>query len=483
MVATEFEKKFARASESYFDEVLEKGKGDKVKTLLKAIKAVKGSDFSASGIAKEIKGANAVTQKDVDGAKAAAATFKTAAEGALKTAGTDLGKAVNDAADLVAKVGDAITNAGKIKVVADVTKNPEGDLQATKDAVTKPLSALKSAADIVNTKLGEIVVIAKDISTKTGTELTDAVTSIKAKLDEAKTAAISAQTKLNEAKTKAGALVGTDNDSYKTVADAYKTVADAAEGVAVTVVKGVGAAAVTTGTAAAATGLFKDVDDANNAYTKYATAQKIADDMVVGDDPVLTAAKDLLTADIVTKIQATAKDAAGDTAAEKLYVDKAPEFLKDYGFINAILKNVPNKGAGVLTATTTFNAYKSDDLKDDALKAGIAYAKIVSTVCGTGPFVEKADLPENNDDTHHATTSNRVETCLNQANKIAFTLLNNANCGKDTLDSGNVKADCYKALADNANDLYNVADFDKMDIDLGGKYPYDAAYPELDAIA
>lgn len=436
MVATEFEKKFARASESYFDEVLEKGKGDKVKTLLKAIKAVKGSDFTASGIAKKIKGANSVTQKDVDDAKAAAANFKTAAEGALKTAVTDL----------VAKVGDAITNAGKIKVVADVTKNPEGDLQARKDAVTKPLSTLKTAADIVNTtaadivntKLGEIVLIAKDISTETGTEFTDAVTSIKAKLDEAKTAAISAQTKLNEEKTKAGALVGTDNDSYKTLTDAAK---------------------------------------------KYATAQKIADYMVVGDDPVLTAAKDLLTADIVTKIQATAKDDDGDTAAEKLYVDKAPEFLKDYGFINTILKNVPNKGAGVLTETNTFNAYKSDDLKDDALKAGIAYAKIVSTVCGTGPFVEKADLPENNDDTHNATTSNRVETCLNQANKIAFTLLANANCGKDKLDSGNVKADCYKALADNANDLYNVADFDKMYIDLGGKYTYDAAYPELDAIA
>lgn len=321
MVATEFEIKFAQSRIDYFDNVLKKGANDKVKTLLKAIKAAKGADFSASGIAKAIKAAKEVEQKDKDAAvKAADANLKTA-------------------------------------TTADT---------AAKAAATKAATDLKAAT-------------------------------------------------------------------------AAKTKADA--------------------------------------DLKTATAAKTAaDGMKVGEDDVTVAAKALLGDKIVTDIKATTKDAAGDTAAEKLYVDKAPEFLKSYGFINAIAKNIPNAGKDVLKGTGTFDGPVTT-ITDDNIKILNDYAKIVTTVCGIGPFVT-TDFPEK--DVH----SNHVENCLKEANKVAFTILSIAKCGKDQLDKDkNISADCYEGLANEDAHLYITTDFDKMHTDLSGEYPYNDVVPGYDAIA
>lgn len=333
MVATEFEIKFAQSRIDYFDNVLKKGANDKVKTLLKAIKAAKGADFSASGIAKAIKAAKEVEQKDKDAAvKAADANLKTA-------------------------------------TTADT---------AAKAAATKAATDLKAAT---------------------------------------------------AAKTKADA--GTDA--------AAKTKADA------------------------------DLKTATDAKTA-------ADGMKVGEDDVTVAAKALLGDKIVTDIKATTKDAAGDTAAEKLYVDKAPEFLKSYGFINAIAKNIPNAGKDVLKGTGTFDGPVTT-ITDDNIKILNDYAKIVTTVCGIGPFVT-TDFPEK--DVH----SNHVENCLKEANKVAFTILSIAKCGKDQLDKDkNISADCYEGLANEDAHLYITTDFDKMHTDLSGEYPYNDVVPGYDAIA
>jgi hypothetical protein len=295
MAATEFEIRFAQSRIDYFDKVLKKGENDKVKTLLKAIKAEGGSSFGASDIANAIKNAKETTQEDKDKAVKAADT-------ALKAATT----------------------------------------------------------------------AASDLTTATN-------------------------------------------------------------------------------------------------------AKKAADDMKVGDGAVLTAAKTLLGDKTVTDIRAD--DGTDNDKLTALYVNKAPEFLKDYGFINAIAKNIPNAGKNVLeTGADTFSAYKSNTLKDDALKAGNAYFKIIATVCGTGPFVT-ADLPEKDAHSHH------VQNCLDEANKVAFTILSINSCGKDKLKDSKVDDACYKGLADKGADLYSKTDFDKMHTDLSGEYPYDKVFSELDAIA
>ena len=116
-------------------------------------------------------------------------------------------------------------------------------------------------------------------------------------------------------------------------------------------------------------------------------------------------------------------------------------------------------------------------ITDKAVSQFNAYFKIVSTVCGIGPF-ETADLPEKDSDSH------QVENCLKEANKVAFTILSITKCGKDQLDADkNVSADCYKGLADKDADLYITTDFDKMHTDLSGKYPYNEVCTDYDAIA
>jgi len=215
----------------------------------------------------------------------------------------------------------------------------------------------------------------------------------------------------------------------------------------------------------------QNIADAKDAAQKATTA---ANAIKVGDDPVFTAAKALLGEDTVTKI----KDETDATKLTILYTDKAPDFLKNYGFINAILKNIPNTGKDVLTSDTANKIFTIEAIitTQDKLDMFNAYAKIVGTACGADPFVKSDDLPEK--DSH----STHVADCLEQANKIAYALLADANCGKDTLVDGNVKAGCLKAIAGMASDLYNGGDFDDMNIDLSGKYPYEDAIPELTKI-
>jgi hypothetical protein len=156
----------------------------------------------------------------------------------------------------------------------------------------------------------------------------------------------------------------------------------------------------------------------------------------------------------------------------------AAKVLKNYGFINAILKNIPSAGKDVLKDDATnkiFTAYASDTLKDDALKAANAYFKIVATTCGTGPF-ETIDLPEKDANSHH------VQNCLAQANEIAYALLADANCGSDKLDCYRVKESCYYAIADRLYDLYNRGNVEQMMVDIKGEYPYEQAVPDLPEI-
>ena len=195
---------------------------------------------------------------------------------------------------------------------------------------------------------------------------------------------------------------------------------------------------------------------------------------MVGDSPVLTAAKALLGDNTVKAIKAD--DGTDDAKLTALYVDKAPEFLKDYGFINAIAKNIPNAGKDVLTAGAGTFSGPAATITDDNIKVLNDYAKIVTTVCGIGPFVT-ADLPEKDAHSHH------VQNCLSEANKVAFTILSIANCGKDKLQDSKVDDACYKGLADKGGDLYITTDFDKMHTDLSGEYPYNDVVPGYDAIA
>jgi hypothetical protein len=170
-------------------------------------------------------------------------------------------------------------------------------------------------------------------------------------------------------------------------------------------------------------------------------------------------------------------DKAADLDAAK-FADCFAEQIKDHGFINELLKSIPNSGRGVLKVTGSTFSGPDAITTEDNLKLLNAYAKDITTVCGADPFQIKSELPEDTD-THHAVTSNRVEKCLEQANKVAYAILSVTKCGKDELDSGSVKAACYEGLADKAGVLYNGADFDKMDIDLSGKYPYNEALPDL----
>jgi hypothetical protein len=395
MAATEFEIRFAQSRIDYFDKVLKKGENDKVKTLLKAIKAEGGSSFGASDIAAAIKNAKEITQE------------------------------------------------GKNKAVKDADTALKAATTADTDAKT---AATKAAAGLTT-------------ATKADTDAKAAATTAAAGLTTATTADTDAKA---AATTAASDLTAATN--AKKVADAGGDAAAKTKAAADLVT----ATKADTAAKAAATTAASDLTTATN-------AKKAADDMKVGDDAVLTAAKTLLGDKTVTDIKAD--DGTDNDKLTALYVNKAPEFLKDYGFINAIAKNIPNAGKNVLkTGADTFSAYESNTLKDDALKAGNAYFKIIATVCGTGPFVT-ADLPEKDAHSHH------VQNCLDEANEVAFTILSINSCGKDKLKDSKVDDACYKGLADKGADLYITTDFDKMHTDLSGEYPYDKVFSELDAIA
>ena len=273
----------------------------------------------------------------------------------------------------------------------------------------------------------------------------------KADIDSAKEAAKKATDEANAMEVKDGV---TQDQINAAKAKALKATNDAA---AMKVVTGVTQA---------------DIDSAKDAAKK---ATDEANAMKVGDDDDMTvAAKALLGGDVVQNIRA----AADDAAAKDLYVNQAPTFLKDYGFINALLKNIPNQGKDVLKEGGDGNKQfvaPADVITEDNIKVLNSYAKIITTVCGIGPFIT-TDLPEKQ-------SSNAVKDCLTQANKIAHAVVFDGSCGKDALEKGAVKAECYVELANKMEDLYNTDNFDAMSIDVSGEYPYNAVVPGYDSIA
>jgi len=315
MAANDFQIKFAQSRIDYFEneQGLNKGAGDKLKTLLKAIKTADNkNDLKAASIATAIKGAKNVSEQDKEDADEAAAKALKKVIDDIATVKTARKQVNSNVDELVTQVGIAVTSAAKIKVVTDVTADDTGDLQKTKDTVTNPLGEASKAASNADGKMTDIKndIVAIGAMVNDGKIVGDfdkAIEGIKTKINDATTAVTDAKTKLGDAKKAAGNLVGKDNDAYKTVADDAKDVAD-------TLVTDF------------ATNLGKKIDTTKGDYATYTTKQKAADNTVVGDSPVEAAAKALLGGDVVKNIH----DATTDAAAKDLYVNQAPTFLKEY---------------------------------------------------------------------------------------------------------------------------------------------------------
>ena len=169
-----------------------------------------------------------------------------------------------------------------------------------------------------------------------------------------------------------------------------------------------------------------------------------------------------------------------DSYQEEDFKKDVAKALKDYAFINDILENIPNKATGVLkNIVATFNDYESSTLTGDKLEAADAYAQIIVIACGSGPFVTGDEIPEPVPAIHSCMgdegwecSDTYVRNCLDQGNKIAYTVLQDVGCGSDKLDCFKVKESCYYAIADRLYDLYNRGNVDEMRIDLMGEYPY-----------
>ena len=445
MVATKDQIEFAQSRWDYFEKILKKGEGDKLKSLLKAIKAVGlNNDLKAQSIATAIKNAKTVTQ-------------------------TAKNKAIQEAKDALEKVTITDINATKTALVEAQTKvntlvdkidtansliNGSEATDGEKQKVLEKLKFAKSNASDAKNKLANIDF--DKMAKLTGDDLCKAIANAKTAISEAGESISGkdhATKNLQYATEEAGDI---QNDAAKTdviseltsLTDDGKEVEDA-----------IGTTTI---------GLVQAVETAGTDCRDYESKQKVADAMVVGDDPVMTAAKALL-GDTGAK---SIKDATDNSAAKDVFVNQAPTFLKDYGFINAILKNLPNKATGVLEVVNNVFGKYCNNYNDANGKMADYYAKTIATVCGTGPFVTEDDLPEKDVNSHH------VKSCLAQANKIAYTILSVDECGNDKLDNGNVKDACYKGLADKANDLYNNGKVDELNIALDGKYPDDVVSVE-----
>ena len=169
-----------------------------------------------------------------------------------------------------------------------------------------------------------------------------------------------------------------------------------------------------------------------------------------------------------TKSKAIVKAAEKLTGRSKLdsyqeddFKEDVAAILKGYDFINSILKNIPNKAAGVLESNCgKFSAFKSATPTGDKIESAQYYFDVTVSPCGARPFLSGAELPN-------------AETgiCLDQIHTTAYTLLKDINCGRDKLDCFEVKESCYYALADKLYKLYNNGNIDDMMIDLSAKYP------------
>jgi hypothetical protein len=134
--------------------------------------------------------------------------------------------------------------------------------------------------------------------------------------------------------------------------------------------------------------------------------------------------------------------------------------LKNYALINTILKNLPNKATGVLKNDgSKFDDFEPD-LDNKTFNEGQFYFDVTTGPCGARPFADESwGTPRNN------------VICLEQFHKIAYTLLQDVNCGRDQLDCYEIKKSCYYAIADRLYDLYNRGNVEQMMIDLKAAYP------------
>lgn len=445
VAATDAQRNFAASTINYFNIDLKGGAGDTIKALVKAT-----GKTAAGGIATAIKGAKETTQAQKDAA-VKVATDKLAAvkDKDLPAVKTSLEAAKTKVVDLTTKISTTSTAAGKI--VKDDEKN----------AVTDKLNNAKTAATKAATELAKID-LAK-MATMTGDALKNAIITAKQAITNASDAINNAENgaiKNLELATVAAGKITTEGDGATTAA--LKTAVTNAL-----------TAATTAGTAAknaigdGGAGLVKDAATAGTDYASYVLLQEKADAMVVGDHSIADAAN-------------AYNKACGGKIADITKVDEAgviacnTELLKGYGFINAILKNLPNKATDVLKVTdNAFSGYAADLDKPanaDKLKAAEAYFKITVTVTGSEPFAAGDAIPEPKDYTNHA---KHVEHTLLQLNTISYELLQVESCG-----SAN-KADlseCYKGHATDLKAIFTVGATDKMNIDVSAKYLFDDAF-------
>jgi hypothetical protein len=411
MVATDDQRNFAASTINYFNIDLKGGANDKLKALVKATQQT-----AAAGIATAISNAKTITEANKNDAVTKAVVAFTTAQTAKTNADTTATTAATELIAATQKDADAKTAA----------TTADSELQAATQKDTTAKVAL--SADPDNTTL-------QQAAAQAATELTAATL----KDTTAKTTATTAATDLQTA---------TQKD-----ADATTAATTAATELQAATLKDT--TAKTTATTAA-----------NDLQT--ATENKAeADAIKVGDDPVMTAAKAYITA-CGSKITDFAQIKDTDV------ITCSTELLKNYGLINAILKNLPNKADTVLTsASNAFNGYAAnlnDSGNTDKLKAANAYFKIAVTVTGSEPFATGDAIPEPKSYTNHAT---HVEQSLDQLNAMSYALLQDINCG-----SAN-KADlsgCYKVHATDLKAIFNPATIDNMNIDVSAKYPFEDAF-------
>ena len=437
MVATDDQRNFAASTINYFNIDLKGGANDKLKALVKATQKTVAGDIAAA-----IAGATTITQANMDQAVKDAQAAFAKLNGDFTALGISFAVAKSAVDNLASKITETTTAAGKI---TDTTQ---------KTAVTTPLGEAQAQVKNAIDALAKIDLAA--MAKLTGNDLAQAI-------NDGKTAIGDAITALNDS---------TNGAKAKLVAatTAAANITDATEKTAVTTPLGEATTLATTAGDAIGDsnkGLVKDAATAGNDFDDYKKKQGAADGMVVGDDPVMTAAKAYITA-CVSKITDFTKIQGTDVVACNT------ELLKNYGLINAILKNLPNKADAFLKSSgTSFNDYAAnlnDSGNEAKLKAANAYFKIAVTVTGSEPFATGDAIPEPKSYTNHAT---HVGQSLDQLNAMSYALLQGTNCG-----SAN-KADlsvCYGVHATDLIAIYNPKAIDDMNIDVSAKYPFEDAF-------
>ncbi|EDV18478.1 uncharacterized protein TRIADDRAFT_63006, partial [Trichoplax adhaerens] len=373
---------------------------------------------------------------DVDKAKKDAADAGTKLESDIVQVATDLSTVKGNVDKLVTAIGAAQ------KVVNGITSNAD-----TADKLKEAKGKLNIAADDATeaqTQLKKVDI--DEIKKKEGNDLKTAI-------KDAKTAIEAAQKKID------GGSAGGAIANLKLAETALKNVKDNSDN-AITPPTELGDATTAATDAKTAfgdgsSGLAKNIDTAETDYADYLTAETKAANTKVGTSPIATAAK-----------AACPKITDTKTADEGKVKECFADGFKNYDFINALLKNIPNTGKDVLTQDAgSFNGYAdklTDSTNTDKLASANFYYKLVGTVCGFAPFDgEKNKLPEG------------TIKCYEQANKVAVAILSDSNCGSDKLNSGAVTDGCYNALAGKIGDLYNNGDTDGMFIDISHAYPDD----------